>query len=273
MRYAIKIVSDPAALAEEAARRFVLLADEAIAQRGHFAVALAGGSTPAGLYRLLAREPYRSQIDWERVWLAFGDERSVPPDSPDSNYRMVRETLLDPLPASEQNVWRIRGEWPGEAAADAYAETLRAAQQAPRDGARPLLESSREGQPRFDLILLGMGDDGHTASLFPGMPALAEARRPVVASGVPDYVLPHLGRVTLTLPVLNAAAHVVFLVAGAKKAPAVGAVLGAQRATREQAGDRPAVPENALPAARVQPAEGMLTWLLDEAAGKELREA
>lgn len=243
------VLPTPAALAGEAARRFVAAGRQAIADRGHFAVVLAGGSTPAGLYRLLAAPPYRDQVDWSRTYVYFGDERCVPPDHPDSNYRMARETLLDVAPIPAGNVFRMAGELSPDEAARRYAALLRR-NFSLRGGARP----------RFDLILLGMGDDGHTASLFPGMPALAEARRLVVGSDVPGYVRPAVSRVTLTYPVLNAARGVLFLVAGANKVAAVAAVL---------AGPEPPEP---LPARRARPRQGRLTWLLDAAAAAGLRD-
>jgi 6-phosphogluconolactonase len=243
----IEVLEDSAALAHEAARRFIQLAQPSIDQRGRFAVALAGGSTPAALYRLLAQEAYRGQVNWARTWIFFSDERCVSPDSRDSNYQMARETLLDHVLLPEANIFRIHGEWPPQRAADAYALQLRAK-----------LKEEDRSWPQLDLALLGMGDDGHTASLFPGMPALAVMDQLVVATGVPDYVQPNVARVTLTLPVLNAAAQVLFLVAGEQKAGAVARVLG-----RSQ-------PAGPLPAGRVRPTGGALTWLLDRAAAQGL---
>jgi 6-phosphogluconolactonase len=245
----IKVLADAAALAHEAARRFVEAAKACIGERGRFTMALAGGSTPAALYRLLAQEPYREQVDWSQTWVFFGDERCVPPDSSDSNYQMARETLFDHVPLPQINVVRIHGEWPPQRAADAYALDLRAHF---RDQGRTW--------PRFDMILLGMGDDGHTASLFPGMPALAVRDQMTVATGVPDYVRPAVARVTLTLPLLNAAARVVFLVTGERKAGAVARAL---------AGNQLAEPP---PAALVRPSDGTLTWLLDHAAAQGLEQ-
>lgn len=233
--------NDAAALAEDAARRFARAAQEAVAARSRFMVALAGGSTPAGLYRLLAGEPWRNVIAWDRTLIFFGDERCVPPDHPDSNYRMARETLLDHAAIPAANVFPMRCAAAEEAAQQAadYARTLTAA-----------FNLAAGAAPRFDLLLLGMGDDGHTASLFPGMPALDETQPLVVATAVPAYVRPLVTRLTLTLPVLNAAAHVMFLVAGEKKRAALDAVL---------AGPEPA---NPLPARRVHPVDGTVTWLI-----------
>lgn len=238
----IVVLPDPHSLAEEAARRFVALAAAAIAARGRFTVALAGGSTPAELYRLLAQAPAREQVDWGRTLVFFGDERCVPPDHPWSNYRMAREALLDRVPLPPGNVYRMAGEQPPEDAATVYAAGLRSA-----------FDLAGSTRPRFDLILLGMGDDGHTASLFPDTPALAERRRLVVPNQPPSYVQPAVTRITLTFPTLNAARAVLFLVAGVGKAEKVGAILG-----RGQ-------PE-VLPAGQVQPRQGQLVWLLDQAA-------
>jgi 6-phosphogluconolactonase len=246
----VVVLPDPAALAQEAARRFVEAACQAIVERGHFTVALAGGSTPTGLYRLLAQCPYRDQIEWYRTFTYFGDERCVPPDHPDSNYHAAREALLASGSIPAANVFRMAGELGPDAAARAYAAIL-----------RRNFDLTGPARPCFDLILLGMGDDGHTASLFPGMPALMERRRPVVGSEVPGYVRPAVSRVTLTLPAINAARQVLFLVAGASKAAALAAVL---------TGHEPADP---LPARRVRPAVGGLTWLLDQAAAAGLRGA
>jgi 6-phosphogluconolactonase len=246
----VVVLPDPAALAQEAARRFIEAACQAIVERGHFTVALAGGSTSTGLYRLLAQRPQRDPIEWSRTFIYFGDERCVPPDHPDSNYHAAREALLASGAIPTANVFRMAGELGLDAAARAYAAIL-----------RRNFDLTGSARPCFDLILLGMGDDGHTASLFPGMPALMERRRLVVGSEVPGYVRPAVSRVTLTLPVINAARSVMFLVAGANKAPAVRAVL---------TGSAPSAP---LPARRVQPVQGALIWLLDQAAAAGLRGA
>ncbi|MCX7707771.1 MAG: 6-phosphogluconolactonase [Anaerolineae bacterium] len=255
----IVVLPDPAGVAEEAARRFVTLAMQAIEARGRFTVALAGGSTPVALYGLLSRPPYREQIPWERTLLFFGDERCVPPDHPWSNYRMAREALLDRVPVPAQNIYRMAGELSPETAAVSYAASLRRA-----------FHLRGAARPRFDLILLGMGEDGHTASLFPGMPALQERRRLVVATQVPEYVKPSVARITLTLPVLNAAHQVMFLVTGAGKAKVARIILedqliesiceGGVRRGRRDPG------RQAFPASRVQPVHGTLSWLLDRAA-------
>jgi 6-phosphogluconolactonase len=202
-------------------------------------VALAGGSTPRSLYRLLADDkgPYRTRVPWESTHVFFGDERMVPPDDPDSNARMAFESLLRHVPVPGEQVHRIRGENPDpDRAAEEYEEMLRVT----------FRLAGRE-EPRFDLVLLGLGADGHTASLFPGDLALRETVRLAVPSTAP---LPPSARVTLTLPVLNAASSVLFLVTGASKSPAV------QRVRRGED----------LPAARVRPQNGSLLWLCDRAA-------
>lgn len=200
-------------------------------------LSLSGGSTPKGFHALLAQEP---DINWKRTHIYFGDERTVPPDHADSNYRMARETLLDVVDIPEGNVHRMRGELPPDVAALDYDAQLRAAFGL-ATGSTP---------PQFDLQILGMGDDGHTASLFPGTAALGEHERWVVANEVPQH---NTWRISLTWPVLNAARSTLFLVTGANKQDALQAVFDAN------ARHRP-------PAARIQPA-GELLWLLDSAAG------
>jgi 6-phosphogluconolactonase len=263
----IIILSDAGALALEAARRFVSIAAEAVARRGRFSVALAGGSTPAGLYRLLARRPFREQVSWPDVLLYLGDERCVPPDDPRSNYRMIRETLLEGIASAPATIRFPPTELSPPEAAAAYAGLLR------RDFT--LRDASR---PRFDLVLLGVGEDGHAASLFPGMPALEETRRLVVATDVPETVRPHVPRITFTLPVLNAAEHVMFLVSGTSKAPAVASILngppGPPRylcSGQLHGAAGTGEPDDPLPARRVQVRRGQLTWLLDTAAAALLR--
>src|SRR5713101_6059808 len=235
----VTIVPDPDALADAAARLTVDVAAHAIAARGRFMWALAGGETPRATYARLALPPFRERVDWRRTWVFFGDERAVPPDHAASNYQMAHETLLSKVPIPAAQVLRIRGEAEDlEVAAAEYARALSEA-----FGTRP----------RFDLVLLGLGVDGHTASLFPDSPVVREVFRAVAAVHVTAASIPQ--RLTLTLPVFNAAARVVFLVAGAEKAKVVKAVLG-EHAT--------------LPAAMVRPADGELVWLLDRAAAAQL---
>jgi 6-phosphogluconolactonase len=235
----IAVFDDAAALADAAAEAVVECAAEAVADHARFTVALAGGSTPRATYERLAQPPFRDRLDWERTWVFFGDERVVPPDHPDSNYRMAHEALLAKVPIPAGQVARIRGEAEDpEVAASDYTRLL------------SHVFKCRRGQvPRFDLVLLGMGVDGHTGSLFPGSPVLKEVFRPVAAVHAAAALIPE--RITFTLPLINAAARVMFLVAGAEKAKMLKAVL------KE--------PTSALPAALVRP-NGRLTWLLDRPA-------
>jgi 6-phosphogluconolactonase len=238
----VRTYPDPASLARAAAEHFVTLAAEAIAARGRVAVALSGGSTPRATYALLATEEFAAQLDWSRVHVFWGDERCVPPDHPDSNVRLARETLLDHVPLPAGNVHRIHGEVEPEAAAQAYAAELRA--------------FFGTQWPSFDLVLLGMGNDGHTASLFPGSAALRETARPVVAVRA-EYQDRPAHRVTLTPPAINAARQVLFLVAGAAKAETLQAVLEG--------------PAGRFPAQRIRPTSGRLTWQVDIEAASRLK--
>ena len=231
----IKVVPDAAALAADGAERFVEAARDAIEQRGGFSVALSGGHTPASTFDLLAREPYRAQVAWEKVEIFFSDERCVPPDSPESNYRMANETLLRRVPIPGDNVYRIRGEIDPHEAAIEYGEMLK--------------EKFADGG--LDLIFLGMGPDGHTASLFPGTEALKETKHRCVANFVPKF---QAWRVTMSAPFINRARAVVFLVLGADKAERVAEVL-----------EGPPDPDR-LPSQLIRPTEGQLTWLMDVAA-------
>jgi 6-phosphogluconolactonase len=261
----IVILPDRAALARNAAQRFVTLARQAIDARGKFTVALSGGATPRDPYALLATPDAvrAAQVDWARVHIFWGDERAVPPDHPDSNYRMAYETLLSRVPVPPQNIHRIRAELPAEEAARAYAETLRQFFQ-PQRTQGTQRENTKEKNPRwsasirvpnFDLILLGLGANGHTASLFPHTRVLHETERWVAAEYVDEV---KMDRITLTAPVINAAAHILFLVAGADKAATVREVLrGAYR------------PDH-LPAQLIQPTDGRVVWLLDKSAAAAL---
>jgi 6-phosphogluconolactonase len=235
------IMPDPAALAREAAQCFAKLVQEAIGSRGRFSVALSGGSTPGRLYRLLAEEPYRTLVPWDRVHLFWGDERCVPLDDPESNYHLAAETLLSQVPIPPENIHRMPGELEPSVAARAYDRILQDFFCGPR--------------PRFDLVLLGLGEDGHTASLFPDSPLLTEADR-LVAPAEALYQGRPAQRITLTLPAINSARHVWFLVNGSAKAAVVRAVLDG--------------PARQLPAQWIQPAAGQLTWLLDAAAARAL---
>lgn len=233
---------DADAAARLCAARFAEAARDAVEHRGRFAVALAGGSTPRRAYALLAEAPLAGEVPWEAVHLFWGDERCVPPGHPRSNYRMAREALLSRVPVPEGNVHRIRGELGRERAAAAYERALR--------------EAFGGDVPRFDLVHLGLGGDGHTASLFPYDPALRERRRLAVGA-----LHEGEGRVTLTVPVLAAAARVEFLVTGEDKARRVAEVLA-----------RAPDPVR-IPAQFVRPASGEPVWIVDEAAASGIRGA
>jgi 6-phosphogluconolactonase len=232
-------------LAETAARQFVSVVQHSQSESGRASVALSGGSTPRALFNLLANQPYTSQIDWTDVDIFWGDERTVPPDHPDSNYRMAKETLLSKLPIADDRVHRMRGELdPREAAVD-YERELR----------QVFGDVSADRPPEFDLILLGIGSDGHTASCFPETEAVWVRDKLVVANPVPQQ---QTTRLTLSVPVLLAARNVFFLVAGADKAQAVH---------RAIEGDwNP----NETPSQFLRDARGRVIWMLDTAAASEL---
>ncbi len=213
------------------AARFIL--DEirsAIAARGFCRLALSGGRTPREVHAEMLKQA--GALPWERVQITFGDERCVPPEHPESNFRMARETLIEPAGIPSGNVFRIRGEIDPEDAAREYEARLGAV-------------AARLGEARYvhDLLLLGLGEDGHTVSLFPGSPALAETARNVIPAIGPK---PPPQRVTMTFPLINAARHVAFLVAGTEKLPLVEEILAGG---------------SALPAAQVRPVHGALTWI------------
>ena len=211
----VRLFADPEALAAGAADELIAIATDAIAARGHAAIALSGGSTPKLLHQHLAKRG-RGALAWDRVELWFGDERTVPPDHADSNYRMARETLIDPLGLDPARVHRIVGDSADHAAAAAsYAAALVASLGAP---------------PVLDLVVLGMGPDGHTASLFPGTPALAETTAWVVANPVDSPVTKgKTTRITMTFPAIAAARHVRLLICGADKAARLAEVLDGPR--------------------------------------------
>lgn len=234
----VSVYDNPEELAQAAASEFAARAAEAIGERGRFAVVLAGGSTPRATYGILARD-YANKIDWSNVHVFFGDERSVPPDRDDSNYKMARESLLDHVPIG--SVHRMQGELPPDEAAEAYEQELR-------------YFFGSDDLPGFDLILLGTGDDGHTASLFPETSALEVHDRWVVANPVLKLATT---RITLTVPVINAARAVYFLVAGEGKAGPVAEILEGNPDPRE------------YPASLIQPENGP-TWMLDRAAASGL---
>jgi 6-phosphogluconolactonase len=231
----IRVLPTPEGLAREAAERVVTLAEEAIELRGWFSIALSGGSTPRALYTLLASDEFRKQIEWTKVEIFFGDERCVPPDDEQSNYHMAREAMLSKVPIPGDNVYRMRGEIDPNEAAKEYGEMLK----------------EKFGDRGLDLVLLGMGDDGHTASLFPHTQALHETKHRCVANHVEKL---NTWRITLTAPFINRSHHVMALVSGAAKAARVSEVL-----------EGPRDPER-LPIQLIQPTDGQMTWLLDSAA-------
>lgn len=232
----------PGQVALAAAERFVAYTQEAINSHGLFSVSLAGGSTPRRVYELLATERFKHRVEWPQVDLFFGDERCVPPDHPDSNYAMAYETLISQVPIPAKNVHRIIGEGNPAENATAYENQLRAF-------------FAGLPWPRFDLVLLGMGDDGHTASLFPGSEALNEKSKWVVATRMERL---SQDRITLTVPVFNHAARVMCLVTGAGKAERLAQVLHPQPGSES------------LPAQAIQPFEGSLEWLVDSDAASLL---
>ena len=242
MKPAIQIVANADALYQAAAAEFVRQAGAAVEAKGACTVALSGGSTPKGLYGLLADDPtWRGQVPWDQLHVFWGDERHVPPDHPDSNYRMAHEAMLSKVPIPPANVHRIKSEHPdARQAAEDYEQTLRA-----------FFHLTAGQFPRFDVVFLGLGPEAHTASLFPGTKVLHETARLVVATWVGKF---YTDRITMTPPVLNHAAGVIFLVSGGDKALALKAVL-----------EGPDAPEQ-LPAQLIRPSHGRLLWLADRAA-------
>jgi len=238
----VRVFDDPEALARAAARRVCELAKESVAARGLFSIALSGGSTPRRVYELLAGDDFRGLVDWESLHVFFGDERAVPPDDSRSNYRMAREALLSRVNVPTENLHRIEGVGDARAKASDYESEMRS------------LFGEAEW-PRLDLVMLGMGEDGHTASLFPGTAALEERRAWVAANWVEK-----LGewRITLTAPAINAARHVLFLVSGAGKAERLREVF--------KGGPDPV----RLPSQLIRPKEGALEWYVDRAAAAEI---
>jgi 6-phosphogluconolactonase len=238
----IQILPTSEDLARAAAEHFVARSREAVEQRGSFTVALSGGSTPKLLFELLAdpNEPFRDQISWSNIRFFWSDERHVPPDHPESNYRMANEAMLSRVPVAKDNVHRVPSENPNAAeAASQYEQTL--------------IETSQQTLPRLDLILLGLGPDGHTASIFPGSEVLHETQRLVAAPFVEKF---QSYRITMTLPLLNNGASVVFLVSGSEKAKIVKEIFGGPQK---------------YPAQAVKPTNGELLWMLDKDAGSEIK--
>ncbi len=238
----VHIFADIDALSRDAAGRFADASSRSIAAHGRFTVALSGGSTPRGLYRLLGNAPYSDSIEWQRVHLFWADERCVPPDHEASNFKLAFETFISKVRIPTEHVHRITGEVSAEIAAERYEVCLRQC-------------FGDDEWPVFDLILLGMGEDGHTASLFPGSAALREQVRLAVAVRKSP---PDADRVSLTLPVLNRAQLVLMLVSDAAKARVLRSVLDENES------------ETLYPAAMVRPVEGTLEWLIDKPAARLL---
>jgi 6-phosphogluconolactonase len=243
----IQVVADREALSWTAAQKFLELSQAAIKRHGRFSVALSGGSTPRDFYALLANPDaeFRNQLAWDKLDLFWGDERHVPPDDAESNYRMANEAMLSKAPVPETNIHRVRAELPdAEAAARAYEEEL-----------RRYFNVAQGGSPHFDLALMGLGPDGHTASLFPQTPALHERDLWVVANWVQKL---HKYRITLTAPALCSAANILFLVAGGDKATALRDVLHG-----------PFHPDQ-WPAQIFRNCTSPVTWLIDQLAARQL---
>jgi 6-phosphogluconolactonase len=235
---------DADAVAGEAAERWVQIAQAAVNERGTFSIALAGGDTPRPLYELMASQPWRDQAPWAGTHIFWGDERRVPASDPESNYHMAREALLDHVPVPAEQIHRMEGGGLSGRAAREYEDKL-----------WRYFKFERGEWPRFDLALLGMGADGHTASIFPGTRAIGDRSSMVLV-----YDVPRLGveRITLTPPVFNNARHILFLVTGEEKAAALEAVLNGPRQP------------STYPAQAIQPVDGSLVWLVDEAAASQL---
>lgn len=232
----------------EAAAQFVVQSVSLKRELGHsYSVALSGGSTPQGFFSRLAADPYRSQVDWSSIHVFWGDEREVSPDHADSNFRMAKEHLLDCVPIPPDQVFRMEGERPAAEAAVRYEDVLQ----------RAFSLKNKEVVPRFDLILLGMGPDGHTASLFPETSVLKGAKRWVAAPWVEKF---HTHRITLTPLVINAARQILFVVSGSDKAQAAQAVLEGTFQPSQ------------YPAQLVDPVQGEVIWLMDREAASQLHQ-
>src|SRR5437868_6121078 len=239
----IRVLEDLADVAGAAADEFVVRAKRAINHRGRFTVALSGGSTPKTMHTILAERSTKNPklVDWSRVQVLFGDERHVPPDHPDSNFGMARDTLLSKVPIPAANIHRMRCENP---------DAAKAAEEYDRELVKVFQLKGGEQLPRFDLIFLGMGPDGHTASLFPGTTAVHELKKRVVSNWVPKF---NTWRVTFTRPVINQAECVLLMVSGKDKAQPLAEVMGQGS-------------PDVYPVKYVQPTHGELIWLVDKAA-------
>lgn len=239
----VQVLSDLEKISHKAAEMFVKVSRSCIASQGKFSAALSGGSTPRRLYTLLSSDRYRNEVHWPSVHFFWADERCVSKEHEESNFKTAFDTLLSKVPIPDENIHRIRGEEDPESGAGDYEEDVRQF-------------FGMSGLPMFDLVILGMGEDGHTASLFPGSKSLEEAIR----LAVPVYLeKPNRNRITLTLPVLNNAAQIIFLVAGRSKAAVLSEILG----VRHQ--------KDQYPAGRIDPTRGPLIWLIDREASWKLK--
>lgn len=239
----VLVYPTPALAARGLCDRIVRVWETSMAVRGRFVIALSGGSTPRAAYEMLAGD-YAKHMEWESSYVFWGDERGVPPESPQSNTRMVRDALINHVRIPLDRVYRIHGELPAAEAADQYETTL-----------RTFFERRHMPTPRFDVLLLGLGPDGHVASLLPGSPALDETSRWVTTAQYPNEPF---ARITLTFPAINSAAHIFVFAIGSEKASVVARAIKGDRSQGE------------LPIHRVNPSNGELTWILDEAAAREL---
>ena len=240
----IRMYPDLVSLEDAVAKHFLLASNQAVQQRGHALIALSGGSTPLGLFRLLGSDAYRATVPWQQIHFFWVDERSVPPQDEESNYGQFRKNVLDPLQIKPEQVHAIDGNLPPEEAAQEYESLLRS------------WAEQEQTIPRFDWVLLGMGSDGHTASLFPGI--LQREEDTAVIAVQADYEDRPGDRVSLTPLILNQARQIVFMVSGEKKAAVIHEVLHGENDPLR------------LPAQRIQPLDGRLVWMLDEAAASQL---
>jgi 6-phosphogluconolactonase len=242
MPHNIFISENLQALSHAAAEMFVRIGSETIERNNRFTVALSGGSTPKSLFRTLSADEFRLRIDWTKTFFFFGDERHVKPNSAESNYRMARENLFEPLEIPVENVYRWRAEWQN-------------AEEIALDYEKTLTDFFKTELPRFDLILLGMGADGHTASLFPETSALIETQKLAVANWVKKL---DLFRLTLTFPLINNAANIIFLIGGTEKAQMLKTILEGEFEPQK------------FPAQNVNPRDGNLFWLIEKDAAQML---
>jgi 6-phosphogluconolactonase len=242
----IRIAGNLHEWAQDAAAFVHSVSEHAIKSQGRFVIALSGGSTPKKLYQVLATAEWKARLNWSRIFFLFGDERCIPPGHPDSNFNMASTSLFQPLNIQPDHICRMKGEHEDStAAAQEYEEAI-----------RRLTKSPSPKVPLIDLVLLGLGDDGHTASLFPGTAALQEQNKIVTVGHAPTGIR---SRLTLTLGMLNHAVVVLFLVTGPGKAEIVRRVIEPESEA-----------DHSLPAARISPVSGRLVWMLDQAAAQRL---